>query len=44
MLCLRSWQRSGIIELDQASFTDMLVDEVDEVNDSNLVRHDDELL
>jgi hypothetical protein len=44
MLCLRSWQRSGIIELDQASFTDMLVDEVDEVNDSNLIRHDDELL
>jgi hypothetical protein len=44
MLCLRSWQRSGIIELDQASFTDMLVDEVDELNNSNLVRHDDELL
>ena len=45
MLCLRSWQRSGIIELDQASFTNaMLVDEVDNLSSSNLLRHDDELL
>ena len=45
MLCLRSWQRSGIIKLDQASFTDaMLADKVDELSSSNLLRHDDELL
>ena len=45
MLCLRSWQCSGIIKLDQALFTNaMLVDEVEDLSSSNLLRHDDELL
>jgi hypothetical protein len=47
MLCLRSWQRSGIIKLDRASFADTVpIDEIDdfELSSSNLQRHDDELL
>jgi hypothetical protein len=39
MLCLRSWQRSGIIKLDQALFADTVtVDEIDdfELSSSNL--------
>ena len=43
MLCLTSWQRSGIIKLDQAAFADMvLVDEVDdhELSSSNLLFQD----
>jgi hypothetical protein len=47
MQCLRSWQRSGIIKLDQALFTDTVtVDEIDDfaLSSSNLQRHDKELL
>jgi hypothetical protein len=43
MLCLRSWQSSGIIKLDQASFADTVpIDEVDdhELSSSNLLYHD----
>jgi hypothetical protein len=43
MLCLRSWQRSGIIKLDRAAFADtVLVGEVDdhELSSSNLLFHD----
>jgi hypothetical protein len=39
MLCLRSWQRSGIIKLDQALFANTVpVDEIDdfELSSSNL--------
>jgi hypothetical protein len=47
MLCLRSWQRSGIIKLDQALFANTVtVDEIDdfELSSSNLQRHDNKLL
>ena len=47
MLCLRSWQRSGIIKLDQALFANTVpVDEIDdfELSSSNLQRHNNELL
>jgi hypothetical protein len=43
MLCLRSWQSSSIIKLDQALFADtVLIDEVDdyELSSSNLLYHD----
>jgi hypothetical protein len=47
MLCLRSWQRSGIIKLDQALFANTVtVDEIDDfkLSSSNLQRYDNKLL
>ena len=41
MLCLKSWQRSGIVSLDQGLFADTVhIDDDNELNTGNLLLHD----
>jgi hypothetical protein len=40
MLCLKSWQQSGIISLDQGLFADTVQIDDNELNTGNLLLHD----